>query len=237
MKTLVKGLALFAMMAVAGQASATIIQDKYYGADGFSSLSDRDVIGDKNRYEINNMDVNFDSKYMSVRINTNFTNVGDPYKVDFGDLFISIDGWKPYGSAPYTSDNIFTGEKWEFVFDTSGGMLYGGDFKILTSDKFFGGSGLYYRKNQEVQYGGGGTEYTGSSVDLSHAGYGGYVEYKILLASLGISGDVSLGFKWGMTCANDSIEGGLRTTVPEPTSLLILALGLLGLGVATRKRA
>ncbi len=238
MKTLVKGIALFAMMAGAGQASAYVINDTYYGADGFSGLSDRDVIGDS-RYQIYNMDVNFDSTYMTVRVNTNFTNVGDPYKVDFGDLFISIDGWNPNTTlSNYRADNASTGEDWEFVFDTSGGMLHGGNFDIYTSDQFFGSSGLYYRKNQEVQYAGGGTNLGGSSVDLTHAGAGGYVEYKILLASLGISGDVSLGLKWGMTCANDTIEGKVDTNiVPEPASLLLIGIGLLGLGVLSRKRA
>jgi len=235
MKTLLKGMALFATMAVAGQVSATVIDDTYWGSDGFSGLSDRDVIG-TSHYQIYNMDVNFDASYMTVRVNTNFTSAGDAYGVDFGDLFISVDGWNPYGSAPYTGDNRTTGEDWEFVFDTSGGMLYGGNFNIATSDDFFGASGYYYRKNQEVQYAGGGTEYAGSSVDLSNAGAGGYVEYKILLASLGISGDVSLGLRWEMTCSNDAIEGAVRTSVPEPSSLLLIVAGLLGLGAIRRQR-
>ena len=219
-----------------GNAAAVLIQDNYWGADGFTSLSDRDRIGDS-RYEVYSMDVTFGGGYMNVRVNTNFSTP-DPYKVNFGDLFISTNGWNPKTTATnYRDDNIFTGEKWEFVFDTSAEALYGDNFNIRTSDYFFGGSGYYYRKNQEVQYGGGGTDMMdSSSVNLSKAGNNGFIEYNILLSSLGLASDTDIGLKWGMTCANDTIEGVVHyTSVPEPSTVLLFGIGMLGMGFATRK--
>ena len=220
-------------MLACGQASAVVINDDYWGADGFTSLSDRDSIGGAT-YDIQSMDVTFGGGYMNVRVNTNFSTP-DPYGVEFGDLFISNNGWNPDTSASnYRNDNIFTGEDWEYVFDTSEGVLYGGGFGIATSNDFFGGSGYYYRRNHEVQRTSGGTELAGSLVDLSSTGDGGYIEYNILLSSLDLTtGDI--GLRWAMTCANDAIEGAVRYSVPEPATILMFGVGILGLAMSARK--
>lgn len=224
---LFSGVALIALGA--GQASATVIEDNYWGADGHG-YGDR--IGNDS-YEVHNMEVSFSGDFLNVRVNTNFNADGDPYGVDFGDLFISSDGWNPHGSAPYQDDDASNGEDWEFVFDTSENRLYGGNFDIALSDDRMDSSRYIFRNGQEVQRAGGGTALEGGSVDLSQAGEGGYIEYSVLTSSLGLNGD-SIGFKWGMTCANDTIEGSV--SVPEPHGLLLLGAGLLGLGIARRKK-
>ena len=242
MKHLAKTGSIVLLLAVSGNASAIIIQDNYVGSN---SHGWGDVIGSTNRYQVQNMEVIFDGDYMNVTVNTNFRNTisdPDPNHVNYGDLFISTNGWNPYGSESngYKYDNAINGEKWEFVFDTSAGKLYGENFTIRTSDYFFGSSGATYRNGQEVQRGSGGTSYLGSSVDMSKVGYGGSITYNILLSSLGLSGDVELGLKWGMTCANDTIEGAVKYTsvsVPEPSTLLLLGASLLGFGFTARKKS
>ena len=229
MKNLFKLITTLLFLTVAAHAPAAVIDDNYIGSDDHG-YGDRIGVS---RYEVQNMDVSFASGFMTVRVNTNFSEAADPYGIQFGDLFISSNGWNPNGSAPYMSDNAATGEDWEFVFDTSAGSLFGGDFSINLSEDLINPAWTF-RNGQEVQRRDGGTALSGSAVDLSHAGAGGYVEYNILLSSLGIASLDEIGLKWGMSCANDTIEGAV--SVPEASSLSLLAIALLGLGVVARRK-
>lgn len=217
------------------------IIDQYHGADdhGYG-----DVIGSEDNFDIELVQIALydDIKSMAVSIKTNYSgNAGDGVSLDtdFGDFFISTDYWTPYGSSPYLSDNSSNGEDWEYVFDVSENKLYDiqdNQDSILLSQDVMPNSGWIFRNGQEVLIDPTGldalSETTGSS-QIAH--YDGY-NYNFVIHYGDLDWDLNkMGFHWTMTCGNDVIEGGAEAPVPEPTTMLLLTTGLLGLAGARRK--
>lgn len=235
----------------------TTIADTFVGAQDNVSPA-RDIIGDANSFDIDRMDVTIDraAGTLSVKIATQWYdptsngvfNFGEGYDVRSGDLFISTNGWAPFGAAPYDADDASNGEAWEYVFDTTNSNIYGGAFGISnTQDEMVGplvgtDGNNAYRDNQETRRTDGGTQTGSGTVTWSLAGDSSiaFVQYDLTLAALGIDPDgaINLGFHWTMTCGNDVIEGGVDggpgNEVPEPGIVLLFGLGLLGLGLRRR---
>ena len=228
---------------LSGNAQAVVIYDTYYGADdhGYG-----DVIGSTANFDVEYMDVQIDAitNKLAVQIKTNYR--GNDYdgfsnlNTDFGDLFISTDGWNPDMSQPnYLADNfnsVFS-EDWEYAFDVSAGKLYQiTDSNIRLSDQEMPTSGWVYRNGQEVLI-----DPTGLSSSLNGTAMydNGFYSLSIDITGLGwILAD--LGFHWTMTCGNDVIEGiapgGDRPPVPEPATMILLGSGLLGFAGLGRKK-
>ena len=78
------------------------------------------------------------------------------------------------------------------------------------------------------------------NLSRNDAGLVGDSYYRIVsfsLTDLGLTGELGIDAHWTMSCGNDFIDGGFTTSVPEPTTLPLLGLGLLGLIAGRRKLA
>ncbi len=228
------------------------ITDDYIGGNYGDSWdqNDGDVIASSRDID------SFDIDWMNVIINSDGdievtiqTDYLEGYLgTNYGDLFISTDGWDPVGTSGsgYTTDTYEYGEDWEFVLDTSHYNIYAvneGNIDLSNDVMTVGSS--QYRTNQEVLYAPERGESALESFSFTPGGFINdtdtprFISYDFNLSALGIDWEedgLDLGFHWAMTCANDVIEGGVSMApVPEPGTMLLLGVGLLGLGAVGRK--
>lgn len=242
-KAIVTSLLLLGMASGAVAGPYTIDDN---GADRFigeGTDANGNVLGDRfgaPQYEVFGMDVSNDASTLFVTVHTNFDQSQNA-SFDFGDLFIDTDGWSPDGTAgsQYADDNDSNQGNWDYAVDVSslvGGFAdligLGGSTLLNSSDVITGPDNT--RENQEVAYLSGGSLAGSAGLTVDP---GTSLSFQIALADLGLSsqGSTEIGLRWTMTCANDIVEGAAN--VPEPGTLALLSLGLLGLGLRKRVKS
>lgn len=153
-----------------------------------------------------------------------------------------------------TSKGIDWNDGFGFVFDTQTSKIYGGNFGIeyagtqaATGVALSGNnkwSGVTGRNGQEVGYGAGGTLVSSTANDsllsFNSNSTTGKLTYTFDLQKLASTSNINiadintymhtgaldLSARWAMNCGNDVLQS--RFTVPEPSMLALLGLGLLG---------
>lgn len=252
-------IAALGLLAVSASASATVLQDNYYGSNGHGY---GDVIANRGVtiYNVDGLSSTLSGTQLTVTVYTNFAgNAGVEARsttnntgIGYGDLLLST-GWTPYGSGPYNADNAANGNHWTYAFSldnplsNSGGngtvyALGAGSTgnhnpDVLLSDHFINcGSQCIYRNGQAVAV--NRSLATATSTTGTWTVGNGFLSFSF--DTLGLNLDTNdLGFHWTMYCGNDVIEGlDAPTRVPEPPSagIFLLGLGFAGLCILRRRR-
>ena len=238
-------------------AAAVTVNDDYVGGDPtLAGDYGSDVIGAFSAYDISHMTVDLTNGVLSIGVFSQYFDHVGRSGTQMGDLFISTNGWTPFGAAPYPDDTFLNGTSWEIALVLSDHGSSAAN--ALTEESFVGDSGVLsafsvnpaqvlmsylttstgFRADQAVQYLPGQQDSLAQGTWSILPGANGYAEL-LMTINLGqafSSLDQDWAAHWTMTCANDVIEGGGAADVPEAGTLALLGSGLLGL-LIRRKRS
>lgn len=214
---------------------AYTILDNYRGADSYGG---RDLLGDPAHFEVTKMEVSYSNGTMIVDIYSRyFDNIGS-MGTRLGDLFISTEGWHPYGSSPYSEDDFTNGTNWDYVAVLDSHSATGGHFGLYKISD--GGRAVFssWEPNQIVRFVPSGDPVSEGIWSIDGLGtrsdFDDYLRFTINYRGWEIKD--RFGLRWTMTCANDIIEGEAAIPFTEPSSLFLLTSGLLGL-IGLRRKA
>lgn len=165
-----------------------------------------------------------------------------------GDIFIDTNGNYISGDASIGSgrqgnlNEAATTFGYEFVLDIDWAAetyqvidISGIDAIVSTPDykQNFGSGGFQYVSGGTAVEGGTFTYEAG--LTSAQTGFNGDTHYAAYGFDLSFLGNAAFTASSTMGCGNDHLLGAGRVSVPEPSAIALLALGILGLGVLRRK--
>lgn len=238
--TILSGLAL-ATVLTSSAATAYDLNDTYIGGN-----DPRDVIGGLHDYDILGLNATISGTLLTVEIHSTFAG-----KAEYGySTYQTQTAASGYGNGIGYGDLFLssgtTATPWEYGlsiddrWSSTGGAadlyaLSGTNADYLLSDDFI--STGDYRHGQAVAV-------DENSASVNNIGYGNWVvdaanqtiSFSVDVANTNLDPLNGIYVGWGMTCANDLIQGSVEATdIPEPAALGLVGLGLLGTMVARRR--
>lgn len=231
--------AALALLSLATTASATKLS--FWDTDGWTEMTQTGGYGDGivdpgaggQAFDVEYLLYKFDASTntLSIGLQTGFNIVDGAQKYGQkmyynGDLALSFDGDK--SGYEYAVD---FGNYTENYYHTSLGTDAAGLYSVDSWN-----NGIYFQSESSPFAMASGNLLTSGSMQEGKQGDSYFNTFSFNVGALGLSSStLNLDAHWTMSCGNDFLDAGTTITTPEPGSIALLGLGLLGL-LACRRR-